>query len=184
MKKKLLLPALALAALCAPSAQAGVTYYYTGAIFHAPIESANITGSITLDAALPADLPLTDINPYQVLNFNFLGYFFSSFRPDPFFNVRLATDSSGHISSWSLLLFRGGKIIATDGDPSGGRVDIFQDGPFDYRSIGQGTWTNPGDTTTPEPASFGLMTASLLGLACAARWRTKSGGDRPSPGDC
>jgi PEP-CTERM motif-containing protein len=188
------LAALALASALAPlaSAQAAVTYAYTGADFlgaHDPFTtSEHVTGTVTFATPLAANLNLADAFP-DITAFSFTAgpETLSNLTYAPFFSqFQVSTDSTGAITAWhiDIGLGGGGDFILTkdwfgsSGDQVSVGANFVGDANFDP---GEAFALNHTAATfaavaaaVPEPASWALMLGGFGLVGGAMRMRRKA----------
>ena len=201
-------------ALSGAGLQAGpVTYTYTGANFNPStfltggtgsngdlitFQNSNyVTGSVTLDAALPDTSALTSYSSH-VLSWSLtaVGAFGkSSANGDSLQNADFGT-TSGNISSWNVFSDDGYPVSGKPADWQVARLETSSstaftgthlctnceyydgglDGSFQYEvfnragSLTPGTWSSQ-QSTTPEPASLATMLGGMTILAFLKRKR-------------
>ena len=160
---------------------ADVTYAYTGnpfTSFSGPYTASDrVTGTFTLADPLPANRPISDINPISFSFSDGVNLMTNSFIPlgtPPFFNfISIGTGPTGAINAWDIdLQFSAaidGRIHTSNAADLGHRVGTSPEGSGDGSNSGSpGTWTVVGGV--PDTGStLSLMTLSLMGLGVAAR---------------
>jgi hypothetical protein len=173
---------LLLATMGAQAAMADTTYTYTGNDFtyaEGPFSTSDfVSGSFTVAAPLPDDLPYTNITS-DLIGFSFSdvpGNFPFAFPGTAFLNstFSVSTDSAGHIAQWDISIQQfsypyAADLISTANSPTevedfGGAVEIGHADVVDD----PGTWSNATPPTpTPEPESlflFGTGALWIVGL--------------------
>ena len=186
-----LLPALVLGlCLFAASARADTIYTYTGNPFTDffgvdsctnSVGECSISGSFTLAAALPPNLPVTVLTP---LKFSFTDGVntINNKNQDGTLQMLIATGPGGQILDWSFLNLGSVTVrLSTEGGPF---VAIASDETLTQTPVGggvlmtiggasvdnhPGTWRITTTTATPEPSSLLLLATALL--VVAASWR-------------
>ena len=167
--------------LASPANILADTYTYTGSPLGADLPNAfdpsftSVTGFFTIGAALPANLPQTDITAL-VTNFSFsdgADTFSTADLPLASEAFIVSTGPTGALNNWEVLLGdSSGALINScrvvpqvpwgdcwPGTGYGGTGDeVFHPGYVGLVVPGSGTWT------TPEPSSLLLLGAGLLGL--------------------
>ena len=164
----------------APAASAdSVTYTYTGKSFqsfdlgYVCHQGCNISGSVTLAQALPANL--NSMAAFSPLAYSFtdgtttitqinsaVGSVFDFFQ----------TNGSGQIIGWDIFLLSGNKVLTTTtlGTPLDLTTD-FTSGADAFILGNPGNWTSSAQNV-PEPGSLMLLGSGLVGLlGCFARSR-------------
>ena len=184
--------------LGAPAPSVPTTYNYLGDPFtfaEAPYAlGGSITGSITLANPLPPFLPLTDLRPaLQALSFQ-NGVETLSLAITNVCQFEVATDGSGNITSWLVLLEQFGPVTAVPLFQSTGQPGAIQGTDLTGRvpTLGvpcgpaaltpsastatQGTWSGGGAAAEiPTLGNLGLL-AIALSLAGVAVRRLRSSG--------
>jgi hypothetical protein len=175
-------------------ALADTTYTYTGNDFFSDgilgpyTTSDSVTGSFTVASPLPDNDPFPDV---KFLSFSFTDGVQTITNSNAYFpEIRIATDSSGNITSWLIHLISIDNIndfIQTEAfvdqfhninvddegeDPIPSTLDPPGSG---YNSGDPGTWTSNIATQPPslipEPSTLTMLGTGMLGLAGLARRR-------------
>lgn len=187
------------------SAKAGpTTYTYTGPTLTTNNgfpgcsngATCNITGSFTFVNALPANSPLTFLDPnpgFGLLSYSFTdgNTVFDQNTPN-ILDFSVGTDSSGHIDQWSIILavgvlpsdtllcvsfpVRDCGFTISDGPAFDETFVVGANGVLDFDAFNgdqAGSWMGGGlpPTPTPEPGAFSLLLIGSTLLLGAAGFR-------------
>ena len=186
------LAAIALASTLAPlaSAQAAVTYAYTGAGFinaHDPFTlSENVTGTVTFATPLAANLNLADAFS-DITSFSFTSgpetLTNLTYNPSPSFSqFEVSTDATGAITGWHIEigLGGGGQFILNNnwlgefGDQVSVGGNFKGDANFDPGEAFALNRTAGTFAAVPEPASWALLIGGFGMVGGVMRLRRKA----------
>jgi len=192
--------AATLIALAAPAAAAPANYQYTGNLFDTGVltcPQCQVHGALTLPAALPANLPSTDLSA-SITSFSFTDVTPSTpptrgsgtlTQANAAIRFHAQTNALGQIAVWDLAVTAtGGSPWLEATGPSGSPADIgvSQFGGYDGAALHPGTWTAlPPPAPVPVFGRLGLWALGLLLLAVSgtrrrAPLRTPASAPRPA----
>jgi hypothetical protein len=165
--------------LCAPLANAGVVYTFTGDTFldaSGPFTTTDfISGSFTVPTALGDNLSNVLITP-DSFTFSDVVYTVTNLTAHDAL-LFMTTNGAGQITDWSIDINESAGTLIQSLGPVSDLSDCCSDIVFDAsRTIEDanppgynGSWTSA--ESTPEPAPFALMATGLLALAWVGRKR-------------
>jgi len=189
--------ALALFLGAATPASAAVIYSYSsdnyaiaGGLYDT---SMNISGSFTLDTALPSNFALAPVAGLPGFTFSINDGVRTLTDADvptfDSFTFRIGTDAAGAINYWDIFLLVSASpldaiqtvhfLIGNDcnSNANAGQNDLINDFGFNFTvvpgatSCALGEWTGPVEANVPEPGTLALVGASLLGFGIVRRRR-------------